>query len=374
MTTTTLIRGPGEAWAGAGRAIAGGLGALLQGEAVRQRAQQEQEQSLADIYYRNMMGNRAGADALKIGEEATGLRLTNDARQAPIDPALSRYMQDAVRLFQMTGDTNMERFANAGTAIQTQGIRDQAVANVGNIDLMNRLNTLAKPGETYMPFSAVGNTGGAINQATGEGTVWDEALRSLFTQESGARVARDRGAANASNAAAGRSSAERQMTLAELAHLNTHGARPGTGAEASEGALSSTILRTLQVPALDDKGRPVRNPITGEMQTQIDQAALARFYAWTSANGRRPTATAFAQWEAQGRPAAATSPATAQPAPTAGPAAAAPRPGPVAAPGAGPTAASAAALERARQAIARGAPREQVIQRLRQHGIDPTGL
>lgn len=371
---TTLTRDPAQAWAGAGRGIAGALGALLQGEAVRQRAQQEQEQSLADIYYRNMSGNRAGADALKIGEEATGLGLTNAARQAPIDPALSRYMQDAVRLFQMTGDTNMERFANAGTAIQTQGIRDQALGSVGNLDMMNRLNTLTRPGETYMPFSAVGNTGGAINQATGEGTVWDEALRSLFTQESGAQVARDRGAANASNAAAGRSSAERQMTLAELAHLNTHGARPGTGAEASEGALSSTILRTLQVPALDDKGRPVRNPITGEMQTQIDQAALARFYAWTSANGRRPTATAFAQWEAQGRPAAATSPATAQPAPTAGPAAAAPRPGPVAAPGAGPTAARAAALESARQAIARGAPREQVIQRLRQNGIDPTGL
>lgn len=365
---TTLTRDPAQAWAGAGRGIAGALGALLQGEAVRQRAQQEQEQSLADIYYRNMSGNRAGADALKIGEEATGLRLTNDARQAPIDPALSRYMQDAVRLFQMTGDTNMERFANAGTAIQTQGIRDQAVANVDDLDMMNRLNTLAKPGETYRPFSAVGNTGGAINQATGEGVVSDEVLRRLFADETGAQVARDRGAANASNAAAGRSSAERQMTLAELAHLNTHGARPGTGAEASEGALSSTILRTLQVPALDDKGRPVRNPITGEMQTQIDQAALARFYAWTSANGRRPTATAFAQWEAQGRPAAATSPATAQPAP------AAPRPGPVAAPGAGPTAARAAALESARQAIARGAPREQVIQRLRQHGIDPTGL
>lgn len=344
---TTLTRDPSEAWAGAGRGIAGAVGALLQGESVRQRAQQEQEQLLAETYYRNMTGNRAGAEALKFGEEATGLGLTNAARQAPIDPALSRYMQDAVRLFQLTGDTNMERFANAGTAIQTQGLRDQALANVGDLDKMNRLNTLTRPGETYMPFSAVGNTGGAINQATGEGTVWDEALRSLFTEESGAQVARDRGAANASNAAAGRS---------------------------SEGALSSTILRTLQVPALDDKGRPVRNPITGEIQTQIDQAALARFYAWTSANGRRPTATAFAQWEAQGRPAAAASPATAQPAPTAGPAAAAPRPGPVAAPGAGPTAARAAALESARQAIARGAPREQVIQRLRQHGIDPTGL
>ncbi|GAB3188544.1 hypothetical protein GCM10027292_17510 [Hydrogenophaga aquatica] len=356
MTTTTLIRGPGEAWAGAGRAIAGGLGALLQGEAVRQRAQQEQEQSLADIYYRNMMGNQAGANAVKIGEEATGLRLTNEARQAPVDVSMPAYMQLAQRLFQMTGDTNMERFANAGTAIQTQGIRDQAVANVDNLDMMNRLNTLASPGETYMPFSAVGNTGGALNQATGQGTVFDEALRSLFADESGAKVARDRGAANASNAAAARSNAQRDMTLAELEFLNTRGSRPGTGAEGSEGALSSTILNTLRIPALDDRGRPVRNPLTGQLETQIDQAALSQFYAWATENNRRPTATAFAQWEAQGRPSGNKNPAPAQPAGTMS------------------TEARAAALARAREAIARGAPRDKVIERLRQNGIDPTGL
>lgn len=291
---------------------------MFQGEAVRQKAQQEQEQALADIYYRNMMGNQAGANAKKYEQEATGLRLTNDARRAPIDPGLSRYMQDAVRLFQMTGDTNMERFANAGTAIQTQGIRDQAVANVDNIDLMNRLNTLAKPGEAYMPFKAVGDTGGAIDQATGQGLVFDPVLRKLFGQESDAKVARDRGAANASNASASKYSAEADIERQKGERLRATGSLPGTGAEGSEGALSSTILRTLQVPALDDKGRPVRNPISGELETTTDQEALKRFYGWAAGNSRKPTATAFAQWEAAGRPGGDKNPQPSQAAPKIG--------------------------------------------------------
>jgi len=242
MPTTRLERGAAGTWTDAGRSIAGGLAALMQGEAVRQRAQQEQEGALADTYYRNMMGNQAGANAKKYEQEATGLRLTNEARQAPIDLGLPDYLQGAQRVFQWTGDTNAERLANAGTAIQTQGIRDQAVANVGNIDLMNRLNTLAKPGETYMPFSAVGNTGGAINQATGQGTVFDEALRRLFADESGAKVARDRGAANASNASAGRSAAEADLVEARLRHFMQTGRMPGTG-EGNSGGLNIGQIR-----------------------------------------------------------------------------------------------------------------------------------
>lgn len=333
----------------AGRSIAGGLGALLQGEAVRQKAQLETEGKQADIYHRNMAGNKYGA-------EAVGLDLTNQARQAPIDPGLPEYLQQAFRLFQATGDGNMERFANAGTAIQTQGIRDQALANVGDLDLMNRLNTLAKPGESYMPFKAVGDTGGAMDQATGEGVVFDEVLRKLFAAESGAKVARDRGAANASNASAGKYSAEADIERQKAERLRTTGALPGTGAEGSEGALSSTILRTLQIPALDEKGRPVRNPITGELETQTDQAALSNFYGWVSANNRRPTATAFAQWEAAGRPGGNKSPA---------PAAGGPKIDPQA---------TSAALAKARDAIAKGAPRDKVIERLRQNGVDPSGL
>lgn len=340
----------------AGQGIGNLLKAYVMGPMYRQQAQREEEGKLADTYYRNMMGNQAGANARKYEQEAEGQRLTNRARTAPIDANLSRYLQDATRLFQMTGDTNMERFANAGTALQTQGIRDQALAAVDNLDRMNRLNTLAKPGETYMPFKAVSDTGGAIDQATGQGTVFDQALRRLFESESGAKVARDRGAANASNASAGKYSAEADIERQKADRLRTTGALPGTGAEGSEGALSSTILRTLQVPAMDEKGRPVRNPITGELETTTDQEALRRFYTWAAGNSRKPTATAFSQWEAQGRPGSDKNPPPAQTPPKMD------------------AQASSAALTRAREAIAKGAPRDKVIERLRQNGIDPTGL
>lgn len=330
-----------------------GIGSLFKAAAmapmVRQQAEQSAIKDAADIYYRNMAGNKYGA-------EAEGLRMTNTARQNPIDTTLPANLQTAFKLFQATGDTNMERFANAGTALQTQAIRDQAVANVDNVDRMNRLNTLAKPGDTYEPFKAVSDTGAAINQATGQGVVYDQVLRKLFEGESGAKVARDRGAANASNASAGKYTAEADIERQRAERLRTTGSLPGTGAEGSEGALSSTILRTLQVPATDEKGRPVRNPISGELETTTDQEALKRFYTWAAGNSRKPTATAFAQWEAQGRPGSDKNPPPAQAAPKMD------------------AQTTSAAMTKAREAIAKGAPRDKVIERLRQSGIDPTGL
>jgi len=374
---------------------------LLQGEAVRQKAQMDSERLLADTYYRNQLGNQAGANAEKLRHEAElaanklglqqnalptamlelGLPTAKAAdfktrletgqwggqyaapadgvgptMPAPADDDTVARLARNLALIQKMHSTgsNVEQASKAALNEQTGRIRDQAVANVGNLDMMNRLNTLAKEGQTYTPFDAIGTSGYSVNKATGQGEGLD-VLRKLFGEESVARVARDRGAANASNASAGRSNAERDMTLAELNFLNTKGARPGTGAEGSEGALSSTVIRSLDIPMLDNKGRPVTDSF-GRTAMQTDQEALTAFYTWASENGRRPTATAFAQWEAQGRPGSNKNPAPAQPAGTMS------------------TEARAVALTRAREAIARGAPRDKVIERLRQNGIDPTGL
>ena len=40
----------------------------------------------------------------------------------------------------------------------------------------------------------------------------------------------------------------------------------------------------------------------------VDQEALTNFYRWTDANNRKPTATAFSQWESKGRPSGVASP------------------------------------------------------------------
>jgi hypothetical protein len=268
----------------------------------------------------------------------------------PVDPDKMNLIARGMAMYNKAIGTgsNVEQMAKAGSEMQTQGIRDRALAAVDNLDRMNRLNTLAKPGDTYMPFDAIGTTGYSVNKATGQGEGLD-VLRKLFGEKSAADAAKDR-------ALGGKYSAESDIERQKAERLRTTGSLPGTGAEGSEGALSPTILRTLQVPALDDKGRPARNPISGELETTTDQEALKRFYTWAAGNSRKPTATAFAQWEAAGRPGNDKNPPPAQTTPKMD------------------AQATSAALTKAREAIAKGAARDKVIERLRQNGIDPTGL
>lgn len=213
----------------AGQGIGNIFKAYVMGPQVRQQAEQDAVKSAADIYYRKMMGDKSGAEAGKLGQETEGLRLTNAARTSPIDDTLPANLQTAYKLFQATGDNNMERFANAGTAIQTQGIREQAVANVGDIDLMNRYSTLAKPGEVYTPFSAVGSTGRALNQATGEGATLDATLAKLFDTVQRSAATENFAQANSANASAGNSSASARLTLERLGILKDTGSLPGAG-------------------------------------------------------------------------------------------------------------------------------------------------
>lgn len=220
--------------AGGAQAAGQGIGNLFKayalGPQMRQQAEQEAAKSAADLYYRQMAGNKYGA-------EAEGQGMTNRARTAPVDPTLSRYMQDAYKLFQATGDTNMERFANAGTALQTQGIRDQAVANVDNLDAMNRLNTLAKPGDTYMPFDNVGTSGYSVNKATGAQLEANPVVAKIFQQVEGALTNQRNAAAGASGAAGALSNARRERVVSGLD-------KPVTIVDDETGQASVTALPT----------------------------------------------------------------------------------------------------------------------------------
>ncbi len=259
----------------AGQGIGNAIKAFALAPQMRQQAEQEAVKSAADIYYRNMAGNKYGA-------EAEGLGLTNKARQAPIDPTLSRYMQDAYKLFQATGDTNAQNIAKAGTEVQSQGIRDQALANVGDLDMMNRLNALAKEGTTYKPFAAVGNTGGAINQATGQGTVYDPVINKIFQQVQGSLANQRNAAAGASGAAAGLSNARRDRVVSGLD-------KPVTIVDDETGQATVTALptrgdpRTIGVaPAkgtgVDATNAKTRNAIIAAIEKEqpgLDDAAFA---------------------------------------------------------------------------------------------------
>ncbi len=159
-------------------------------------------------------------------------------------------------------------------------------------------------------FDNVQDTGFSIDNFSGAQTQANPVLAKLFGNTQTAL-------ANQRNAAANNSNANANLDKRKLEILNKTGTLPGSG-EAGEGSLSNTILNTLLVPALDDKGRPVRNPQTNELERVIDQKALQSFYGWVTANNKRPTAAQFAQWESQGRPTAPGAPA---PSPAAAPAA-----------------------------------------------------
>lgn len=333
--------------AGGAQAAGQGIGNLFKayalGPQMRQQAEQEAVKSAADIYYRNMAGNKYGA-------EAEGLGLTNAARKAPVDPTLSRYMQDAYKLFQATGDTNAQNLAKAGTEVQTQGIRDQALANVGDLDMMNRLNALSKEGTTYKPFAAVGNTGGAINQATGEGTVYDPVINKIFQQVQGSLANQSNAAAGASGAAAGLSNARRERVVSGLD-------KPVTIVDDETGQASVTALptrgdpRTIGVaPAkgtgVDATNAKTRNAIIAAIEKEQPSLDGEAFNAEVAKRLARRGITAAENKNPANVP---SSPKiSAQEA--------------------------SAVIAKAKAAIQNGAPRNQVIERLKQNGIDPTGL
>jgi hypothetical protein len=336
--------------AGGAQAAGQGIGNLFKayalGPQMRQQAEQDTASKMAQIYMNNMHGNKYGA-------EAEGLGMTNRARQAPIDSSLPANLQTAYKLFQATGDTNMERFANAGTALQTQGIRDQAVANVNNLDTMNRLNTLAKPGDTYMPYDNVGTSGYSLNKTTGAQVEANPVIAKLFQQAEGALATQRNAAAGASGAAAGLSNARRDRVVSGLD-------KPVTIVDDETGQASVTALPTRGDPrtiglapvkgtGADATNAKTRNAIIAAVEKEMpgaDEAMLtAEVEKRLARRGIVPTGNK--------------NPAPAQDKPK------------IALPQ-GYT--SDRALSEAKAAIASGKDRNAVIQRLRDMGVEPKGL
>jgi len=193
-----------------GQGIANAIKAAAMAPMARDQAEQKAGLQAAQIYHANMAGNKAGA-------EAENSRYTLGQRQGVEDliaknPQFAGYLQNAMRLFGMTGDTNIERVAKAGSEMQTQGIRDQAVGAVDNLDRMNRLNTLAKPGDTYMPYDNVGNTGYSLNKATGGQAEANPVLAKLFGGVQNSIIGENNAQAGAAGASAGLSN-ERRLAL-----------------------------------------------------------------------------------------------------------------------------------------------------------------
>jgi hypothetical protein len=218
------------------------------------------------------------------------------------DDTVAKLGQTISLLHRMYGtESNVQQGAAAALTDQQRRNIDRVIAGHSMAENVGRAYAAA---EGKALFENVGNTGYSLDKFGGGQSEANPVLAKLFGQV-------QQSMANENNAQAANAGASAKLTNQKLNVLNTVGALPGTGSDGAEGALSSTILGTLKVPALDEKGRPVRNPITGEQEMTVDLDAQRAFYSWADTNKRKPTATAFAQWEAQGRPGANKNPAPA---------------------------------------------------------------
>lgn len=186
----------------AGQGLGNVFKALAMGGQVRQDAADMAGLRAAQTYAQTMAGNKYGA-------EAEGHQMTNDARTREIDGSLPVYLQHALKIFQSTGDTNAERVANAAKSFQAQGFKDLAAQNLGDIDRLNKLNTLTQDGATYMPVVNVGNTGVSLDKATGKQVVAERGLNALFNNV-------QRSIANENNAQAGNAAASAALHRAQI--------------------------------------------------------------------------------------------------------------------------------------------------------------
>jgi hypothetical protein len=141
----------------------------------------------------------------------------------PVLPAPKMYQDDtAARILQtlgltntaMTvGDSNSLNIARAAGEYQDQDVMAAAVdaARRGDDMGMSRLNTVRGKKE-FTPFAAVGNTGTALNQVTGDQDVANQGLRALFGDKTMAEIEADKARAGASRASAASSYASAAKT------------------------------------------------------------------------------------------------------------------------------------------------------------------
>ena len=182
-----------DGWQAAGQGIGNLFQALAQGPMLRQQAQQDAALKNARTYSYNMHGNKYGA-------EAQGQMMTNEARTAPIDASLPQYMQAAQKLFRLTGDTNMDRFASAGQRLQQMGAADTVMANPATAATIGTAMAAAAGKGAY---NAVGDSGVSVNQFTGDQTTTHPGLYSLTSGVSQSQANQNNMQAAAAREAAG---------------------------------------------------------------------------------------------------------------------------------------------------------------------------
>ena len=189
----------------------GGIGELLKSAALQNGVPLSQLGEATDFLKSGQLAGRYNLPGGQAGPTLPTPQYT--------DPGLGRKIMQTLGLTQQAltvGDKSVENIAKAAGAYQDQGITDAAVraASAGNDMDMSRLNAIRGKKE-FTPFAAVGTTGTALNQVTGEQEVANQALNALFGQGERAQINQRNAAAGASNASASSSRASMEKTRLE---------------------------------------------------------------------------------------------------------------------------------------------------------------
>ena len=175
MATYDIGGGAAAGAQSAAQGIGSGIKALAMAPMVAQQAEQNTALTLAKIFANQQSGN-------KHGEEARGLRMTNDYRggvdeQIAANPNMPQYEQKLLQALKYVGAGNIADFSRGG----------QMQQKIADIEAIKTNPSLATPAaQAYFatsgsaPFDNVGNTGSSINRATGGQMVTNPILDKVF--------------------------------------------------------------------------------------------------------------------------------------------------------------------------------------------------
>lgn len=186
----------------------GGLGPLLEAAAMQQGIAPSEAKDFSVFAQTGQLANRFDASqgpAMPVPSFYGKAAQPDFAQGQPVDDTAAKIyrtlglMQNSLAL----GKGNVADIAKGAGEYQDQQITDQAVAMAGRGDDMgmSRLNSIRGKKE-FTPFSAVGSTGTALNQITGNQDVANPAMAALFGDQGRAEIGRDKAAAAASYASA----------------------------------------------------------------------------------------------------------------------------------------------------------------------------
>jgi len=374
---------------------------------IREQAMGKAALQDASAYAHNMSGNKSGAQA---EQEQFTLDQRNGVDNLMSDPALKPYMKNMLQAFKLTGDTNADRVAKAGTEFQTQGLRDNAQGSMDDVDQMNKYISIAG-NKAYEPFANIGTTGSVYNKATGDGKVASDVLNRLFGNKTNSEIGENNAQASNARASASQHNASTDKIRSEIGGVDgVPGKAPTTAQRKANEEVDAARAFLKDVPreaiaTVMNKSEFDMTPQDKDLLARIKKARQAKFgesgvpaefnemlgmdrsivddLAGQLQNPKQSEGGVIAKlFGTKSKPmseeeiiksvtknlppaerAQISSYVAAAKAKTKNPA----------------TAQSGAnmqndLLEQARAAIVKGAPREKVIERLRQKGIDPAGL